>query len=330
MATLTYNKDNYHDQNFVRVVDQTGTDIFGTGTTSTQVQGNTASGTTDAGNPVKIGGIFSATQPTVTTGQRVDWNFTNRGAGFVTLEDQSGNIVAVSVPSADAQNAGQTLSVTSYGRLWNGTTFDRIRDAASTNATTGSGLQAAGILGKYNSSVPTYTDGQYGNIQLDANGAVRSKLITSAAAGSDAIANRIGFALGGDQTTTNLVATAGVAFNGTTFDRNRTIQGVDGTGLGVQAVATGGAKFSNITTATTTVVKSGAGTLSNLIINTPIASSTITLYNNTTATGAKIATITLPATITGESPFVLDYNLAFSTGLTIVTSGATDITVTYW
>jgi hypothetical protein len=41
--------------------------------------GNAASGASDAGNPVKAGGVFNTTQPTVTTGQRVDLQATARG-----------------------------------------------------------------------------------------------------------------------------------------------------------------------------------------------------------------------------------------------------------
>ncbi len=43
------------------------------------VTGNAASGAADSGNPVKTGGVFNTTQPTVTTGQRVDQQMTARG-----------------------------------------------------------------------------------------------------------------------------------------------------------------------------------------------------------------------------------------------------------
>lgn len=36
------------------------------------VQGNVASGATDSGNPVKVGGVYKATPPTLTDGQRGD------------------------------------------------------------------------------------------------------------------------------------------------------------------------------------------------------------------------------------------------------------------
>lgn len=89
------------------------------------------------------------------------------------------------------------------------------------------------------------------------------------------------------------------------------------------ASASGGYSFSNVSTATTTVVKSGAGTLHSIVVNTTAAGA-ITVYDNTAASGTKIAT--LKASVV-EGDFI--YDLAFSTGLTIVTAAASDITVTY-
>lgn len=82
--------------------------------------------------------------------------------------------------------------------------------------------------------------------------------------------------------------------------------------------------YTNITTATTTVVKSGTGILHGIVINTTTAF-TITIYDNTSAAGTKIATIAASPVI--GSTFT--YDVAFATGLTIVTAGASDITVAY-
>jgi hypothetical protein len=57
-----------------------------------------------------------------------------------------------------------------------------------------------------------------------------------------------------------------------------------------------------------------------------VAAATITIYDNTSCATTKVGTITLPATAT---PMVLEYNIAFSTGLCITTSGATDLTIAY-
>ena len=86
--------------------------------------------------------------------------------------------------------------------------------------------------------------------------------------------------------------------------------------------------FRNIAAAATTTVKSGAGTFYGLIINKPIALSTITIYDSLTGSGTKIATITQPAALLA-SQIAMPFVCSFSTGLTIVTSAADDITALY-
>lgn len=95
-----------------------------------------------------------------------------------------------------------------------------------------------------------------------------------------------------------------------------------------QAVlALGAYLYKNITTDTTTVVKSGVGILHTLTFNAPTATTVVTLYDNTAASGTKIGTITVPAS---PMPVTLTYDVAFSIGLTVVTGTATsDITVSY-
>ena len=96
------------------------------------------------------------------------------------------------------------------------------------------------------------------------------------------------------------------------------------------ANTTGGATYQNITTSATTLVKTGAGTLYGVFINTKGASSnTATLYDSLTGSGTKIGTIDTTAT---TGPFLNSENgLAFSTGLTVVTATGTqaDITISY-
>lgn len=87
--------------------------------------------------------------------------------------------------------------------------------------------------------------------------------------------------------------------------------------------------FTNITAATTTVVKSGSGVLHSVVFNTYVGAATVTIYDNTAASGQKIATITLPAAGAGDVPLATLYDIEFQNGLTIVTSGATDLTVAW-
>lgn len=94
-------------------------------------------------------------------------------------------------------------------------------------------------------------------------------------------------------------------------------------------VEEGGRTFCHISTATTTNCKSGAGFLHTLCINTVTASATITAYDNTAGSGTVMLVITNPVSLLGMGPICASYDLAFSTGLTLVTTGVQDITATY-
>ncbi len=84
--------------------------------------------------------------------------------------------------------------------------------------------------------------------------------------------------------------------------------------------------YTNITSATTTTVKSGAGFLHAIAINLAVAAGVITLYDNTAGSGTKIGTITFPTPLLANQT-VMVYNVKFTTGLTIVTSASTDLTI---
>lgn len=79
-----------------------------------------------------------------------------------------------------------------------------------------------------------------------------------------------------------------------------------------------GGSYVNITTSTTTTVKSGSGVLQDIIVGDPGTTWQAVLYDNTAGSGTIIATIKF-----GTSGVNLPKNVAFSTGLTIVTSGTT-------
>lgn len=90
----------------------------------------------------------------------------------------------------------------------------------------------------------------------------------------------------------------------------------------------GGNNYTNIAGAATTAVKASAGRLKRITVNKAVASSVITVYDNTAASGTKIATITNPGTLL-QNNFTLEFDVRFATGLTIVTSAADDITVVW-
>ena len=77
-------------------------------------------------------------------------------------------------------------------------------------------------------------------------------------------------------------------------------------------------KYTNITGQATTTVKSGSGILHTICVNTPAATETITIYDNTAGSGTKIGTITVFAS---TNP-CLTYDVNFTVGLTLVTATA--------
>lgn len=78
-----------------------------------------------------------------------------------------------------------------------------------------------------------------------------------------------------------------------------------------------------ISTATTTTVKTGVGELHQVIVLGGTLGA-ITIYDNTAASGNVIAPVFTPAAAGTYS-----FDVAFTTGLTIVTGAATAITVTF-
>lgn len=118
-------------------------------------------------------------------------------------------------------------------------------------------------------------------------------------------------------------------YNGATWDRQTNIVGAlaaGSTGLGTTAVEQEGTPFAEITTGTTTLVKTGAAYLYTVNVNTCVAAATVKIYNALTATGTPI-TITCGATVAALP--TMTYDAYFGTGITVVTSGATDVTIGY-
>lgn len=124
-------------------------------------------------------------------------------------------------------------------------------------------------------------------------------------------------------------------FNGTTWDRARDTGADSGTKTGQTEVAQA-QTFARIVSTSATAVKATAGILHRIIVNTPVASATIGIFNLATAscTGTpatnQVGVITLPSTITGEIPISLEYDAVMSNGICIQDSSATvDITVIF-
>lgn len=85
--------------------------------------------------------------------------------------------------------------------------------------------------------------------------------------------------------------------------------------------------YQNITGQATTTLKAGPGTLHAITFNAPTATAVVTIWDNTTNSGTKIGTITVPSS---PQPVTLTYDVSFGKGLSITTATASsDITVSF-
>jgi hypothetical protein len=86
--------------------------------------------------------------------------------------------------------------------------------------------------------------------------------------------------------------------------------------------------YTNIAAQTAGVaLRTGRGVLHAIAFNKPIATSVLTVYDGTSTSGTKIATITIPAS--PNTPTLL-YDVAFSTGLFVVMATADmDVTISW-
>jgi predicted RecA/RadA family phage recombinase len=181
------------------------------------------------------------------------------------------------------------------------------------------------VGGKLNTTLPTLTDGQRGDLQVGTRGSLHVELWgnnSATAFGSSALSDGLSSAGTGLYTLAQ-----GYVYNGSTLDRVRS-GGVTGMpGVSVQASPSGAYTYGHMSTATTTTHKSGAGTLRSIVVNTKgTVASTITVYDNTAGSGTVIAVID---SLNQAGTFT--YDVAFATGLTLVTTGtaAPDVTVSY-
>ena len=97
--------------------------------------------------------------------------------------------------------------------------------------------------------------------------------------------------------------------------------------VALSAKVVNGYSFHRSASNATTTIKSGAGVLKRVTVNTVgSASNTCTIYDNTAGSGTVIAVID-PTSAQGS----IEYDLVFSTGLTIVTAtgSAADLTLVY-
>lgn len=187
-------------------------------------------------------------------------------------------------------------------------------NVASGAADSGNPVKVGGVF----NNAPTASVGQRIDLQLSqAGGLIAASTVTSGDGKSNSAVQLNGNSAGSTPTSSGLL-TYGFNFNGTTWDRQR------GTAANGTFVSPGGFTYTHITTDATTVVKSGAGSLHTICVNTVGAGATITVDDAISATTPTIAVLS------GATLGCYTYDVAFSVGLTIVTAvTAPDITVSW-
>src|SRR5579884_1498233 len=158
-----------------------GTVTANAGTGPFPVAGMVASGSSNANNPVKVGGVFNTTQPTVTTGQMVDAQYSARGAALVATGTDTFNVTVNAALPTGSNTIG---AVTQASGPWT----SNITQVGGSSIVTGgaSGLIAVGgpvasgssnadnpvkMGGVFNTTQPTVTNGQIVDAQYSARGA---------------------------------------------------------------------------------------------------------------------------------------------------------------
>lgn len=95
----------------------------GANTTTLVVGGNVAAGATDSGNPLKVGGKYNSTLPTLTDGQRGDSQLTSRAlflnslGDYIYGEDQATNTLHTEERVTFVSISASTAVLSAPGRL---------------------------------------------------------------------------------------------------------------------------------------------------------------------------------------------------------------------
>lgn len=249
------------------------------------------------------------------------------------------------VGSASNASSGVATSSTnvpnvSYNYGWNGTTWDQLKTAPAI-ATTGVGLQGVGLAAVYTTTLPTYTDGQYGTLRMQTDGSLRASMITTAfTASRTGSTNNIGFALQGNSTAAaSILAIAPMLWNGTTSDAAVSLGGNSQptpTGVAAMAIVPHGiangaiaASVSASSAATALVAKASAGNYYDAYCQSTAAGRCI-VYNATAAPGAGALTAALVldcAVVAAGGQGSIQYGdipRRASTGITVLFSSSAD------
>lgn len=159
----------------------------GIGTFDTEVVvGSVASGATDSGNPVKVGGVYNSTKPTLTNGQRGDLQIGTRGSLFVTLAgNDSTTVPSVAALGDGSSPSSNALIVGSHPLLFNGTNSDRARN--NTDITL---LASAARTASNDTADQTNYNGRGVHIVIDVTAIAATPSVVFTVQGKDALSGK--------------------------------------------------------------------------------------------------------------------------------------------
>jgi hypothetical protein len=80
--------------------------------------------------------------------------------------------------------------------------------------------------------------------------------------------------------------------------------------MAIQKLVDDSYKYTRITTATTTQVKTGAGVLKRIVVNVPVSAGTISIIDNITGSTVNVGVITSTADL---KPFFIDFDIKITT-----------------
>lgn len=120
-------------------------------------------------------------------------------------------------------------------------------------------------------------------------------------------------------------ASIGYGWSGSQYQRLKT-DPYAGSTVGIQQVRESSFSATNITTATSTIVKASAGRLKSIIIGVAGAGSTVAVYNDATSACDTNLISTIDSTVIRQ----VDYNITLSTGICILTTATAPNVTIIW
>ena len=256
------------------------------------------------------GGSVSATattaSPSYSSGSSGSLSLNLHGAQRVVLQNPDGTDYDTTTPFTCAVVSGDQSYTAGVNNNCTLTTTGRLKVGLSSAAASAAPATAAtdDLLtgGKYTAAGVTLTDGQQAPLQMDSAGNLK---ISG------------GFPSGAQ-------VTKGAQLGVVNYLYDTSGNPIDYTGA--DQVYSSDA-YLNITTKTSTQVKTGAGTLARIVINKAGSADTLALYDNSACSGTLIGTITVAASVNNS----ITYSAAFGAGLCIISGGTTagDYTVVY-